>query len=98
KIVMPGFAILPMALAYTTVSFAVMTLVMGPVVFLKKRSALKEPALIKAGFLTGLFAAGGYAAFVASVAAAPNPAYTNMLAMLLPVWLMLWHRFRGVED
>src|SRR5690606_4077785 len=38
KIVMPGFAILPMALAYTTVSFAVMTLVMGPVVFLKKRS------------------------------------------------------------
>ncbi len=100
KIVMPEVMIIPTVLTYCFVSFAVMTFTLGVVVLAKKKAdrAMLESRAIRAGLLTGVFSVVGSLSFVASVAMAPNPGYTSMMAMMLPVWLMLFHKAMGVED
>lgn len=100
KIVMPETAIIPVALTYCFVGFTTMALVLGVVLWAKKKAApvmLSKPAL-KAGLLTGAFSVVGSFCFVASVAMAPNPGYVSIMAMLLPVWLMLFHKAMGLAD
>ena len=40
----------------------------------------------------------GFFCALASINLAPNPAYFIAIAMLAPVWLMLAHKLRGVDD
>ena len=100
KIVMPEVMIITTVLTYSFVCFFTMTLVLGFVLLLKKKAstAMLEKRTLRAGLLTGVFSVVGSLSFVASVAMAPNPGYTSMMAMLLPVWLMLFHKAMRVED
>lgn len=100
KIVMPETNIIPAVLTYSLVSFATMTLVLG-VVLLAKKKASREMVgrhALRGGALTGAFSVVGSLCFVASVAMAPNPGYVSIMAMMLPVWLMIFHKAMGVED
>ena len=108
KTVLPDDVLLPTALGYALIIFAVMTLMYGGMVVAKGK-AKRDPASgamprregfrkMLAGWALGLFAAAGYVAFAASVTLAPNPGYTSMLAMLLPVWLLIWHGIRRADD
>lgn len=100
KIVMPPVMIIPTVLTYSFVCFVVMTLALGTVLLLKKKAsrAMLERRTLHAGMLTGAFSVVGSLSFVASVALAPNPGYTSMIAMMLPVWLLLFHKALGIED
>ncbi len=100
KIVMPEVMIIPTVLTYSFVCFFTMTLALGFVLLIKKKAsaAILEKRTLRAGLLTGVFSLVGSLSFVASVAMAPNPGYTSMMAMLLPVWLMLFHKAMRVED
>lgn len=100
KIVMPETMIIPTVLTYSFVSFAVMTFVLGTVLLAKKKVSreMLDKRNLRGGILTGAFSVVGSLSFVASVAMAPNPGYTSMMAMMLPVWLMLFHKALGVED
>lgn len=100
KMVMPLAHVLPVALAYVMVNFAVMAAVMGAALLIKGKagSGLTDRALLKAGAVTGAFSMLGYATFVAGVALAPNPGYIGILAMLLPVWLLIYHKIKKSED
>ncbi len=100
KIVIPATQVVPTILTYVFVSFAVMTAALGAGLLLKRKAdaAMRALPTLKAGFLTGLFSAAAYTTFVCSVVLSPNPGYTSALAMLLPVWLFLFHRAFGVED
>lgn len=100
KIVMPDVMIIPTVLTYSFVSFSVMALVLGLTMLLKKKVTreLVSKQTLKGGLLTGAFSVVASLSFVASVAMAPNPGYTSMLAMLLPVWLFVFHKALGIED
>ncbi len=100
KIVMPETHIIPAVLTFSLVGFATMTFVLGTVLLAKKkisREMVTKHAL-RGGFLTGAFSVVGSLCFVASVAMAPNPGYVSIMAMMLPVWLWLFHKAMGVED
>ncbi len=100
KIVMPEVMVIQTVLTYCFVNFAIMTFVLGIVLLAKKKASrtMLEARSLRAGLLTGVFSVVGSLSFVASVAMAPNPGYTSMMAMMLPVWLMLFHKALGVED
>jgi hypothetical protein len=102
KAVMPlGKLAFPAALTYAAVSFAIMTVVLGLAAFLTSqisRDIVSTARAMEASLLTGLVSVCAYVAFVTSVALAPNPGYTSLLAFLLPVWLWGWHIALGVED
>ena len=100
KIVMPETHIIPAVLAYSLVGFATMTLVLGAVLLIKKKASreMVTKHALRGGLLTGAFSVVGSLCFVASVAMAPNPGYVSIMAMMLPVWLMMFHKAMGVED
>lgn len=100
KLVMPEEHLIQAALAFVLINYGVMTAVMAIVLLLKRKadSALYEKQMIKAGGLTGFFAALAYLTFVASVVFAPNPGYTGLLAALVPVWIMWYHELRFETD
>lgn len=100
KIVMPETDIIPAVLTFSLVGFATMTVVLGMVMLAKKklnREMMTRHAL-RGGLLTGAFSVVGSLCFVASVAMAPNPGYVSIMAMMLPVWLLLFHKVMKVED
>lgn len=100
KIVMPETAIIPTVLTYSFVGFTTMTLVLGAVLLGKKKAgrAMLSKHALRGGLLTGAFSVVGSLCFVASVAMAPNPGYVSIMAMMLPVWLLLFHKAMGAED
>lgn len=93
-------AVLPLSFAYAIVNFAVMTAVMVLWLAFKKKldTGLAGRDVLSAGLLSGLSSAIGYTCFVAGVSLAYNPGFTSVLAMLLPVWCLVWHRLRKMPD
>lgn len=100
KLVIPVEEIVPVALAFTMINFLVMTVIMGLVAVLKRQKLFDTPPtqLLQGGVMAGFFAAMGYGTFVLGVAHAPNPGYVSFIAMLLPVWLMLYHGVTKTKD
>ncbi len=100
KLVIPEAQLIPAALSFVLMNYVVMTIVMGVFVLLKGKAnpGMYKASMIKAGALTGLFSTLAYLTFVVSVVYAPNPGYTSLLAVLVPVWLMWYHELRLVED
>ncbi|MFN3826653.1 MAG: hypothetical protein ACK4NR_03405 [Micavibrio sp.] len=100
KIVMPETMIIPTVLSYVLINYVVMTLTLGGALLAKKKATadMLSKHSLKAGLLTGAFSVVGTLSFVASVALAPNPGYTSMMAMLLPFWLLLFHKALRIED
>lgn len=102
KAVMPmGAFAFPAALSFAAVSFGTMVVVLGLAAFLTSqisRDIVSTARAMEASLLTGLVSVCSYVAFVASVALAPNPGFTSLLAFLLPVWLWCWHLAVGIED
>ena len=39
-----------------------------------------------------------YSAFYYALSVAPNPAYPSAICMLTPMWLLLYHRLKGIRD
>lgn len=102
KIVLTDYApaVVPQALSYTAAVFATMTVTMGISVLARRKTGpgFTSRRTVHYGFVGGLFSMMGYGTFAVSVAFAPNPGYTSMLAMLLPVWLLSWHGFLKMDD
>ena len=102
KVVLSDYTqnIIPAALSYILVVFFVMMAIMGFSVLFKKKTGagFVSRQTVQYGFVAGLFSVLSYSTFAISVAYAPNPGYTSMMAMLLPVWLLSWHGFLQMED
>ncbi len=100
KTIVPPYNVINLALCYAIVNFAVMTGVMSFYLLVKRKlgQGLTGEKHIRAGFGAGFSSAIGYTAFVAAVALSPNPGYVSALAMLLPVWLLIWRDFAGISD
>lgn len=88
------------AFAFVFVSYAVMALLMGFVILIRKEAdkALTETKLIHAGIMTGIFSSAAFICFIYSLAYASNPAYPITLLMTVPVWLWLYHKLKKEED
>lgn len=100
KLVLNDAEILSTALSFVLINFCVMSAVMGLVLLLKKMATkeMAEVRVLKAGVLTGLFGVLAYFTFVVSLVYVPNPGYTSMFAMLMPVWMFVVHKFIKVDD
>ncbi len=59
---------------------------------------LSHPKLVRAA---GWAAVGGtlnQVCFFAALVLGPSPAYVSMVALLTPVWLLIYHRVKGIPD
>ncbi len=66
-----------------------------------KRRITKElfsPTFVKAGLVIGLASALSQVTILLSFAYAINPGFTGVIGMLSPVWIMVFHRLRGIHD
>lgn len=100
KIAFPAYDFAAAVLTFVMIKYMVMVCVMGPVFLLKEKTprALMRPEALKAGAVSGIVSVLAFSSFVAAVVMAPNPGYVGVTAMLLPVWLTVWHGATGKED
>lgn len=101
KVVVPFDAqFVPALLSFVLINYVVMTVAMGLVLILKRRvdDTLRSARTLQAGLVTGLLGLMGYATFVAAVVMAPNPGYVSLTAVLVPVWLFMYHHAKHRED
>lgn len=100
KVVVPYESFIPAVLSFVLVHYVVMTVAMGVFLLVKGRvdETLRAPRTLLAGLLTGMLGLMGYATFVAAVVMAPNPGYVSLTAVLVPVWLFIYHHAKHRED
>jgi hypothetical protein len=100
KMVVEEAHVLPMALNFVFVLYAVMAAAMLVMLALKRKFSKEMIAAksLKAGALTGLFGVMAYMTFIIGIVKADNPGYVSMLAMLLPVWLLVVHKMIRLDD
>jgi drug/metabolite transporter (DMT)-like permease len=63
----------------------------------REKPWLSRP-LLKAGALAAFQSVINQACFFVALVLGPNPAYVSMVVLLAPLWLMGYHRLRGVPD
>lgn len=51
-----------------------------------------------AGMLTAVLGMGQVAAFLMALMTVPNPAYLTAFMVMVPLWIFLWHKLRGIEE
>ena len=56
------------------------------------------PALLKAGALAAVQSTVNQTCFFIALILGPNPAYVSMIILLAPLWLVIYHRVRGIPD
>ncbi|MBU0859216.1 MAG: hypothetical protein KJ667_04710 [Alphaproteobacteria bacterium] len=91
---------IPAILSFVLVNYVVMTIAMGAVLLLKRRvdDTMRSPRTLQAGLITGMLGLMGYATFVTAVVMAPNPGYVSLTAVLVPVWLFIYHHAKHRND
>lgn len=100
KVVVPFESFIPALLSFVLVNYVVMTVAMGMVLLVKRKvdDTMTSKNTLIAGALTGMLGLMGYATFVAAVVMAPNPGYVSLTAVLVPVWLFMYHHAKHRED
>jgi hypothetical protein len=100
KLAMPPEATMQAALVYVFVTFLAMAIFTGIILRWKKKKPAKIEGsdAIRAGIVTGAFSAISFMTFVGGVAFAANPGYISLIAMLLPVWMLAFHKMVRVPD
>lgn len=102
KVIVPAGTgiLLPALLAFVMINYIMMAVVMGGVLVVKRRidDTIRARATWQAGLLTGMLGLMGYATFVVAVVMAPNPGYVSLTAVLVPVWLFIYHHAKHRED
>jgi len=85
---------------FVFVNYAVLLLVMAGVLLVRQgfKGNIINKKLLQAGAMAGIFSASAYICFIYSVIYTTNPSYTIVLAMLVPVWLLIYHRISNIED
>jgi drug/metabolite transporter (DMT)-like permease len=59
---------------------------------------LMSKALLKYGGWAAFGSTLGQTCYFIALMLAPNPAYVSMVALLAPVWLLIYHRVAGIKD
>lgn len=100
KMVMPDVMVIPHALTFVFINYVITTIVVGIYALLKgKVSAdMFDKKVVTAGAYAGIFAMLGYLSFIAALAYAPNPGFVAIMGMLVPVWLLAYHKTAAVKD
>lgn len=64
----------------------------------KPHLPLYSPKLMRAAGEAAVSSTLNHIVFLIALSHAPNPAYVSMIALLAPVWLLVYHRLKGVPD
>lgn len=59
---------------------------------------LYTPKLMRAAGEAAISSTINHIVFLIALSHAPNPAYVSMVGLLAPVWLLVYHRLKGVPD
>jgi len=97
KIIINHAAPLEGAVSFLSGAHVAMVLVLGLACIVKGKAdrAIFNRKLVLTGLISGILGAAAYMTFIMSVVMAPNPGYISLLAMLIPVWLMIFHKLTG---
>lgn len=100
KVVVPFDSLIPALLSFVLINYVVMTIAMGLALLVKRKvdGSMASRNTLVAGAMTGMLGLMGYATFVAAVVLAPNPGYVSLTAVLVPVWLFIYHHAKHRED
>ncbi|NBX86281.1 MAG: hypothetical protein EBQ80_03430 [Proteobacteria bacterium] len=64
----------------------------------KPELPLMTPKLLRSGGWAALGGMMNQTLFFTALVLGPSPAYVSMVALLSPVWLLLYHRWAGIKD
>lgn len=100
KMVMPEDMIISHALTFVFINYVMTTIVVGIYALFKGKvtADIFDRKVLTAGAYAGVFAMLGYLSFVAALAYAPNPGFVALMTMLVPVWLLAYHKTAAVKD
>lgn len=100
KYVLPGQNAFAEALTLSLFIYFFMSLFSFGIAYSKKRvtKQLISPQFVKAGLAIGFFSAGAQVSILLAFAYSVNPGFPGIIGMLSPVWIMIYHRCRGIKD
>lgn len=100
KMIVPPDRVFETAIVYAYLHFVIMASFHGMVLLVRGKDMPEKVTrgILGNGLLTACFSLLAYIAFIVAVTMAPNPGYISLLTMMMPVWLIIWHRLRGTED
>lgn len=98
KIIMTPYDMFQTILTFCFVSYVASTAFAAITLVAKSRkpcfACLKpDQGMVRAAFSTAIIALGAYVFIIMSLVLAPNPAYPSAILLLIPVWLMLYHKW-----
>ena len=70
----------------------------GYLLFKPGKSHMLPPNMLRASISLSILGIISFLALLASLNAAPNPAYTSSILLLSSVWLMIYHYFFRIPD
>lgn len=100
KMVMPTEMVIPSALTFVFIHYVITTVVVGIYALFKGKvtADIFDTKVVKAGSYAGVFSMLGYLSFISALAYSPNPGFVSLMAMLVPVWLLAYHKTAAVKD
>ncbi len=100
KMVMPEDMVIPSALTFVFINYVITTVVVGIYALFKGKvtADIFDAKVVKAGVYAGVFAMLGYLSFITALAYSPNPGFVSLMAMMVPVWLLAYHKTADVQD
>lgn len=63
-----------------------------------KGKPILAPNMVRVGFITGVLTVIGVSAIYQAFVLAPNPGYPLAIVMTTPIWLLIFHKVRGIQD
>lgn len=103
KASMVGAPLLATAMAFTLIMAATACITALVMIFLQEKNPdlqgiMFKRKMIHAGMLMAMMGMIAFVCLICSLADAPNPAYTSAILLLTGVWLLIYHRLRGIKD
>jgi hypothetical protein len=88
------------AFIFVFVAYATMTLIMALILLVRRKAKeeLVDTSLVRAGLTTGILSAASLLCFIYSLVYASSPVYPIIVSMLVPVWLMVYHKAKKIDD
>lgn len=95
-----------LALLFIFLNMVFTLLISGFVLYFRPKMARKKekvppllpPKMLEASFWMAVFSFAGWLPFMYALSLVENPAYIIAIGMLIPVWLLAYHKVVGIKD
>ncbi|MBI1272944.1 MAG: hypothetical protein GC131_02525 [Alphaproteobacteria bacterium] len=96
----PSYPMIGTGIAYAFLTYLLAIFVLAGILARRGKGmrALMTKKLLVNGLIIGTLGAAALVLCTAALVLAPNPAYPGVITIMVPLWLMIYNRARGVPD